>query len=113
MRKKPLLAFLVLAAAARLGAQVAGCPQTSAEQRRLAEEAMQTPAARKAIAEGRTRVLHVYCAERDKDSRRVALVAIVYNYSSNVALRMTLDPASRELVAAERMNNHPQTSAEE
>lgn len=113
MRKKPWLTFLVLMAAAPLGAQVADCPQSSAEQRRLAQELVQGDAARKTIAEGRTRVLHVYCAEPDKESKRPALIAVVYNYATNVAVRTTFDPASRQLVKGERMTTRPQSSAEE
>lgn len=112
MRKRFLLFFLLLAAV-RLEAQAPDCPQTSTEQRRLAEEFVRTPAARKAIPEGRIRVLHVYCAERDKESRRSALITVVYNYSANVAVRVAFDAASRELVASDTLTGRPQTSAEE
>jgi hypothetical protein len=98
---------------APLLAQVPDCPQSAVELRRVAEEAIRAPAARTVVPEGRTRVLHVYCAEVQKEPRRSAIISVVYNYSANVALRVTLDPASRQVLAGERMANQPQTSAEE
>ena len=111
MRTVRLLSLVFLAAP--LLAQAPECPQTSAEQRRIAEEAIRAPAARALIPEGRTRVLHVYCTETGKEPRRSVLVSVLYNYSANVAMRATLDPGSRRMVAAERMVGRPQTSAEE
>jgi|GEM_PF-6035107 len=111
MHKIILLSLAVQLTAVAARAQE--CPQTAAAQRRVAEEAIGLPAARQAVREGRTRVLHVYCAERDKDSRRTTLVAVVYNYSANVAFRLALDPASREMLASERLAGRPQSSAEE
>ncbi len=113
MRKKPFLGFFVLLAAARLGAQTADCPQTSVEQRRLADEAVRSDAARNVVREGRVRVLHVYCAEPDKETRRNVLVAVVYNYTANFATRVTLDPASRRVTGGERIAGQPQSSEEE
>ena len=113
MHVRPILGFFLILAAMPLGAQTAGCPQTSAEQRRVVEEAMKSSAAREVVREGRTRVLHVYCAERDKDSGRTALIAVVYNYSANLATRVSFDAASRQVLGGERMSGQPQSSAEE
>ena len=110
----PTARFLFLVfLAVPLFAQVPECPQTSAEQRRMVEEAIRGPAARTLIPEGRMRVLHVYCVDVGKELRRSTLVSVLYNYSANVAMRATVDPASRQMVAAERMAGRPQTSAEE
>lgn len=108
----PSFLSLVMVSLPLLG-QVPDCPPSAVELRRVAEEAIGAPAARPVIPEGRTRVLHVYCAEAQKEPRRNALISVVYNYSANVALRVTIDPASRQVVAGQRMAGQPETSAEE
>lgn len=106
-----LFPFLLLATTPLLSQEA--CPVSPGGQRRLAQEILQSPAVREVIREGRSRVLHSFCGERDKDSRREVLTSIVYNYAANLAVRLVIDPASRQLLAAERMTSRPQTSAEE
>jgi hypothetical protein len=110
MRPIVLIPSLLLFAVSLAGQE---CPTTPEEQRRVAYELLQLPSLRPIVAEGRARVLRVYCTERDKERPQPVLVAVIYNYSTNVPLRVTVDPASRQLISSDRINERPQTSAEE